>query len=141
VSANLEFVRGLYENEDLFELGKRGDAPIELVYTPDAVVDIGAFEAPGLQATYSGLAEVRRFWADWFGAWESIRWRAEFHEREPWVLADVFEFVATGAASGIEVEMPNAQTFLFRDGRVERHKLHRDREAAFVEAGIELPPP
>ena len=139
MSANLELVKGIFALEGLFEFLKRGEGLFDQVYTEDALIDVRDFDTPGLDPVYVGHKEIRRFWMDWFGPWNSMTWQADFHEKGEWVLADVYEFRVEGESSGIELEMPHGQTFLFRNGLVDRTRIHPEREFAFVEAGIDPP--
>jgi hypothetical protein len=139
VSTNLDFVRDLFGSKELIELARRGEAPIDAMYTEDAVVDNTNFEVPGLAGMYRGAEEIRRFWMDWYGAWSDLQWKADFYERESVVLADVRELVAVGSKSGVRVEQPHAQTLRFRGNRVDLHVIYPDRAQGFAAAGIVVP--
>jgi hypothetical protein len=139
VSQNLDFIRALYENDQLFALAKGGEAPMEGFYQPDAVLDLRLFPIPGLQPVYRGVEEIRRFWMEWFEPWDEMSWTAEFHERGEDVLA-VVEMSGRGAASEVVAELPrHAQLFRFRAGLVELHRMFPDAVDGFAEAGIEFP--
>jgi hypothetical protein len=129
----------MFDIDGLFEALKRGEGLFDQTYTENALIDVRDFGTPGLDPVYVGRKEIRRFWMEWFGAWDSMRWQANFYERGEWVVADVFEFVVKGESSGIELEMPHGQTFQFKDGLVDRWRMHPERDLAFAEAGIEPP--
>jgi hypothetical protein len=139
VSQNLDLIRALYENDQLFALAKSGEAPMEGFYQPDAVLDLSRFPIPGLQPVYRGVAEIRLFWMEWFEPWDEMSWTAEFHERGEDVVA-VVEMSGQGSGSQAVAALPrHAQRFRFRAGLVELHQMFPDPAEGFAEAGIEFP--
>ena len=139
MSANLEFVRELFGSKELIELARRGEVPVDAMYTDDAVVDNSNFDVPGLAGTHHGTDEIRRFWMEWYGAWSDLRWEANFYEKGNVVLADVHELVVVGSKSGVRLEQPHAQTLRFRGNRVDLQVIYPDRAEGFAAAGIEMP--
>jgi hypothetical protein len=139
VSANLDLIKSAFVADELFQDVKRGEWNLEKIYAEKALIDVRDFDTPGFDPVYVGHDAIRRFWMEWFAPWDSMTWNAEFYERGGWVVADVVDFVVKGEASGIELEMPHAQTYFLRGGLIDRLRIYQSRKFAFLEAGIELP--
>ena len=81
--------------------------------------------------TYRGLPELRSFWDLWLETWAQ-------HHLEPLQLVAIasnkvycrYRQTATGKASGVSVEIENAQVITLRDGKVIRTVVYSDPEEA-----------
>ena len=119
-----------------YELMNRGDiaAAIQLAAS-DFEVDLSDLypDAPILR----GVDEFVR-WSDsgpWGGSTQLEPER--FFDIDAERVLVFVRVTATGAGSGIPVELRNAHELTFRDGLLARLKVHPDRDAALEAAGLE----
>lgn len=111
------------------------DGMTEEFWAANLVMDSTTADLPGA-GVYTGLDEVREFFAGLFSVWE--RW-----EIEPTRIFDagdrvvVFAIVrGRGAASGAAAEMDWAQLLTLQDDKVVRIENYTDRAKALKAAGV-----
>jgi ketosteroid isomerase-like protein len=101
---------------------------VVLFVDPNAFLDAGTFE---------GREAVGKWFADWLTTFEP-GYRFELEQVQD--LGDAVLFVAShqgrGKSSGIEVHGKTGYLYTFRDGKIIRAELYRDREAALAAAGL-----
>jgi ketosteroid isomerase-like protein len=89
------------------------------------------------KTTYRGLPELRSFWDRWLETWAD-------HHLELLQLVAIandkvfcrYRQTATGKASGVSVEVENAQIITFRDSKVIRTVVYSDPGEAASAAGV-----
>jgi ketosteroid isomerase-like protein len=119
------------------EAYNRGDLSFALGRAAD---DIEVYAHPELinSGSYRGRAEFERWMLQWQEAWSEITMEVRGVEQfGDFLLIDIYQR-ATGAASGVPVEMELVQLFEVQDGRIARFHLYPDRErglAALRELG------
>jgi ketosteroid isomerase-like protein len=113
---------------------RRSGEVLPEIYHPDAEW-VAAREDPDA-ATYRGLDAIRGYFVQWVEMFEGIDFRGE-------ELIDagdkVFAWIrvsGTGTASGVPVELEQAQIWTFRDGKVGRVEEYFDRDEALEAAGL-----
>lgn len=130
--ANVDLVRALFE-----AIGRRDTASVLEFYDREVAWDASR-AGPGeafLAGTYHGHDGLRRYFRDWYGAWEDL----EYHLDE---LIDAGEQVisavsnsARGRASGAEVCFTQFAVWTFRDGKIARVQWFGSRDDALAAAG------
>ena len=118
-----------------YELMKRGDiAAARRLATPDVEVDLSDIypDSPVLR----GVDELLR-WADG-GPWSGpVHMEPErFYDVDAERVLVFARVTATGAGSGVPVELRDAHELTFRDELLVRFKVHADRDAALEAAGL-----
>jgi ketosteroid isomerase-like protein len=128
---NVEAVR------DQFAATSAGDFETAMTYYADdvvLVVDENAFLDAG---TFTGRDAVGKWFGNWFGTFER---GYSFEIEETRDLGDAVFFVAThhgrGRSSGVEVRGQTGYVYTFRDGKIVRAELYRDRATALAAAGL-----
>jgi ketosteroid isomerase-like protein len=88
---------------------------------------------PDLSAEYRGHGEATRFWRQMHSPWEVFRIDVEHVEDDADLALAAIRFCATGADSGVEVDMRFGMGIRVRDGlathMVNRRTLEEAREA------------
>ena len=83
------------------------------------------------QGPHVGRDAVRRFTEQFVAAWETVSLRVdELSEQGDGRFVGAAAWVARGAASGADMELPFGAVWTVRDGRVARVELHDDVEHA-----------
>jgi ketosteroid isomerase-like protein len=125
---NVEFVRGVYAEwrHGNFQAGvDRYDSDAVLVQHP-------GFPEAG---TYEGLAGFAAYMHTFLDAWEKVTIEVvELTEVGDSIVAEVAQR-GIGKGSGAATDFGYFQVWTFRDGKVVRLEVIRDREAAFEAAG------
>jgi ketosteroid isomerase-like protein len=126
--ANIEAVSRQYE------LVERTGELLAEIYDPDAEW-MAAREDPDAE-THRGTDAIQAYFTKWVGAFEDVKL-----EPEELVPADdkVFawiRFAGRGAASGVPVELKQAQVWSFSGGKVVRVEEYFDRDEGFAAAGL-----
>jgi ketosteroid isomerase-like protein len=94
---------------------------------------VGAFPE---SATYHGPDEVRRFFAQWSGAFEGFGFAAEeFVDGGDHVVVLLRQW-GRGKATGAAVENRTWQVFTFRDGRIVHCRGYPEKAEALKAAGL-----
>ena len=132
---NVEVVRRVYE-----ATARRDSDAVLALYDPEVEWDVSQDPTmvPMVGAgVYRGQDGLRRFFREWYEAWENIR-------NEPEELIDasddsvvvVVTDRAQGRASGAEVARTHAALWTVRDGKVVRVAWFPTRDAALEAAGL-----
>jgi ketosteroid isomerase-like protein len=105
------------------------------LFDPDLEIDTSGLDMPGF-GVLRGPKAMRDLWTRWIEDWEHYGWiqsnRSEVGEH---VIADV-EVQATGASSGADVVWTQCQVWTFRDGKVVRWSLFKNRAEALKAVGL-----
>jgi SnoaL-like protein len=97
---------------------------------PNIKIDTSDLELPGF-GVLRGVEGLRELWGRWIEGWEHYSWiQSNYTEVGEHVVYDV-EVQATGRSSGVEVIWNHCQAFTFRDGKIIRWSLFKDRAAAY----------
>jgi ketosteroid isomerase-like protein len=128
---NVEIVRRGFEH--FRDTGE----PLEEIYAPDFIWDMGTFrDLVGLGEQYLGVEGMRRFLAEWTEPFEDWEIEVEsFHEVGDKVVA-VCRQTGRSKASGACVEMRLAQVFTVRDGLQRRMEMYADPAEALKAVGL-----
>jgi ketosteroid isomerase-like protein len=125
---NVEFVRAVYAEWERGNFSAGVDR-----YDPDAVLVQGeGFPEAG---SYQGLAGFANYMHIFLDAWEKVTIEAEeLIDAGDSVVAAVLQ-TGIGKGSGASTELRFFQVWTFREGKVIRLEVIRDRDAAFEAAG------
>jgi ketosteroid isomerase-like protein len=89
----------------------------------------------GMEPGVYRLDETRKFWGEFFGAWESSRWEAEeFIEAGPFMVTPITLYLR--GRDGVEVQTSGAWVWTFRDGKVASAAFYQERQEALEAAGL-----
>src|SRR5919109_2731738 len=105
---------------------RRTGGVLEEIYDPNAAW-MAAREDPDAQ-THRGLNAIRGYFSEWVAMFQDIELQTEeLIEAEEKVFAWV-RFSGVGEASGVPVEMEQAQVWTFREGKVVRVEEYFNRQ-------------
>jgi ketosteroid isomerase-like protein len=105
------------------------------IYDPDFEIDASRVDMPGF-GVFHGLEGMRELWRLWIEEWKRYSWtQSNWSEVGDHVIADV-RIRATGKSSGADVVWDHCQVWTFRDGRVVRWLLAKDRAEALQALGL-----
>jgi ketosteroid isomerase-like protein len=134
--ANVEVVRRVHEAAT-----RRDVETVLALYDPDVELDASRVQIVG-QNTYRGHDGLRRFFAEWHEAWESIDYSFEELVDAGEQVVSVVTRRARGRASGADVQWPLALVWTLRDGKVTRLAWFPSRADALKAVGLpESQPP
>jgi ketosteroid isomerase-like protein len=98
-------------------------------YDPSVEIDTSGLDMPGFGVLH-GLEGLRDLWRRWIEGWEHYSFtHSNYADMGEHVVYDV-EIHATGKSSGADVIWSHCQTLTFRDGKIVRWSLFRDRASA-----------
>jgi ketosteroid isomerase-like protein len=104
---------------------------------PEVEWDVTAAPMPGLGEVYRGREGVARFWREWLGAWETLRFDYELIDAGDRVVQLVLDQRMRGRSTGIEVSADNyANVATFRNGLMVHYKLYMSHEEALEAVGL-----
>jgi ketosteroid isomerase-like protein len=128
---NVEIVKAAYG------AWNRGDIDAVLDHMhPDLEWEENPDVYPGLDRMYRGRSGFSKRVRDAFDVWEWARVEGqEFIDAGDEVVV-CLRLVGKGRGSGVEVEMPIFERFVFRDGKVVHRTLHSSRAEALEAAGL-----
>jgi len=110
------------------EMAKIWDPEIELDASNAAVLD--------LKRLYRGADQVRRFWQEWFSAWETVQYDYELLDAGERVVM-LLDLKMRGRTTGIEMPFGKfAWVSTFKDGMVVYVKLYMSQAEALEAAGL-----
>jgi hypothetical protein len=110
------------------KLAEIWDPEIELDATEVGVLD--------LNDIYRGAEEVRRFWQNWFSAWETVQFEYELVDAGEQVVL-LLNLRMQGRSTGIEMPFGKiAWLSTFRDGLIAQTKLYMSQSEALGAAGL-----
>ena len=105
------------------------------LHDADLEIDMSGLDMPGF-GVHRGPEAMRETWTRWIEAWEHYYWtQSKWSEVGEHVIADV-EVRATGTSSGAEVIWNQCQVWTFRDGKVIRWHILKDRAEALKAVGL-----
>ena len=117
-----EFAAGTSPEKAIPKMAEIWDPQVELDATEGAVLD--------LDRVYRGSDSVRRFWQEWFSAWETLIFDYELVDAGERVVM-LLDMTMRGRSTGIEVPFGKfAWVSTFRDGLVVRVKLYMSQSEA-----------
>jgi ketosteroid isomerase-like protein len=121
----------------LFEGYRRGDTTIGLkldVFDPDIEF---SFDWGVDHVSVKGIAAMSRAWVDQLRSWEEYR-TGEFDELidDGDHVVAAYKLHARGKRSQVEVEMPVACAYTFRDGKIVRIALTETLQQALEAVGL-----
>jgi hypothetical protein len=86
--------------------------------------------------TSTRFSEARRFWEEWFSAWETVRFDYELIDAGQRVVMLV-DVQMRGRSTGIEMPLEEfAWVCTFRDGLIVHAKLYMSQAKALEAAGL-----
>jgi uncharacterized protein len=92
-------------------------------------------------ASFHGRDEIRRFWDEFFGVWDSSEMQlVELETHGDQVLLRV-HFESHGQASGVPIVLDYFAVYAFRDGLIARIENYSTREEALRAVGTDQPAP
>lgn len=98
---------------------------------PDVEIDMSGADIPDI-GMLRGLKGMRELWSRWIEDWEHYSWMvSDWGEIGDHVIFDA-EIHATGRSSGVEVTWKQCQVWTFRNGKVIRYRIFKDRAAAMA---------
>jgi len=106
------------------------------IWNPEIELDASETEVPGLGGVYRGTDAVRRFWREWFSAWQTLRFEYELVDAGERVVM-LLDLRMRGRSTGIEVPFGKiAWVSTFRDGLIVHVKLYMSQSEALEAAGL-----
>ena len=96
---------------------------------------IGGFDGV-IGEGFEGEEGARRFYEDWFAAFETMHVAVESSLEAGERLVILHKLVGTGKGSGVPVELLGAAIYSFEDGRISRAAFYYDRDEALEAAGL-----
>ena len=106
------------------------------IWDPRVELDATDANALDLNRVYRGPDEVRRFWQEWFSAWETLSFDYELLDAGERVVMLV-DMQMRGRSTGIEVPFGKfAWVSTFRDGLVVHTKLYMSQSQALEASGL-----
>jgi ketosteroid isomerase-like protein len=127
-----ENVEKLRREWDIWMMGNLADLSLldaDVVYE-DTMVPDHALES------YLGHEGVRKAWARWTDAWETVDTDLEWTRDAGEKVVSCHRARLRGKASGIETELRYAYVWTFREGKITYFKSYRDPAEALEAAGL-----
>lgn len=101
------------------------------LFDPDVEIDASAMDLPGF-GVYRGPEAMVEFWLHWLEEWEDYSWTfTGWSEQGDHVIVET-QSRGTGRSSGALVVWDHCTIYTFRDGKVIRWTLFRDRASAMA---------
>ena len=131
--ANLEGLRtalaaGTSPDDTISRLAEIWDPEIELDATEAPVLDVNR--------VHCGADAVRRFWQEWFAAWETIQFDYELVDAAERVVM-LTDLHMRGRSTGIEVPFGEfAWVSTFKDGLIVHIRLYMSQSEALEATGL-----
>jgi len=101
------------------------------LFHPDVEIDTSRVDMPGF-GVFRGFEGILKLFGLWIEEWDHYSWtHSNFSDAGDHVILDA-EIHATGTSSGVEVVWNLSQTFTFREGKVIRWCVFRDRASALA---------
>jgi hypothetical protein len=104
----------------------------------DPEIELDASEAPVLDVSgvYRGRDAVKRFWREWFTAWETMRFEYELVDAGNRVVM-LFDPRMRGRSTGIDVPFGKvAWVFTYRGGLLVHQKFYMGQSEALEAVGL-----
>ena len=101
------------------------------LFDPDVEIDTSRVEMPGF-GVFHGFDGIRDLFGRWIEEWDHYSWtHNNFSDAGDHIILDA-KIHATGTSSGVEVVWNLSQTFTFREGKVIRWCVFKDRASAMA---------
>jgi hypothetical protein len=107
------------------------------VWDPEIELDVSEAPALDLSGTRRGIEAVRRWWREWFAAWETFHLEYELVDAGGDCVVMLLDLRMRGRSSGIEVPLgKHARVTTFKDGLMVYSKLYMSQSEALEAAGL-----
>ena len=129
--ANIDLVRQVFDSVN------RGDVDGALGAASDGFEMDWSNSVGPAKGVYRGKEEVRRVWASYMDAFDSLEWNPE-----EFIAVDDFRLIvvnhnrARGRGSGAEVDAVGAQLWTLRGGKAQSVRLYQSKAEALEAAGL-----
>ena len=134
---DLATLRDTIEGSDADEV-RSGIAEVDRLVAESLADDVVIeFHGAGLPegSRYAGREEYLRFWRDWLAAFEVYAIEhGDYEQVDDNVVVSVTHR-GRGRGSGLDFELPQAQRWVFRDGRAAEIHVYETRADAMADAG------
>ena len=108
-----------------------GVGPWMNLFHPDVEIDTSRVDMPGF-GVFRGFGGLVKLFGLWIEEWDHYSWtHSNLSDAGDHVILDA-EIHATGTSSGVEVVWNLSQTSTFRDGKVVRWCVFKDRASALA---------
>lgn len=106
------------------------------IWDPEVEVDATDAHALDIKGVYRGAHAARRFWEEWFSAWETLRFEYELVDAGDRVVMLV-DMQMRGRSTGIEIPFGKfAWVGTFRAGLIVHAQLYMSQSAALQATGL-----
>jgi ketosteroid isomerase-like protein len=106
------------------------------LWHPDVEYDMSESPALDIGGVYRGIAACRRFWQEWFSAWETLRFEYRLVDAGDRVVV-LLDSRLRGRSTGIELLWgKHAFITTFRDGLMVHARLYTDQSDALKAVGL-----
>jgi hypothetical protein len=106
------------------------------IWDPEIELDVSEAPALDLVGVHRGIEAVRRWWVEWFTAWETLHFEYELVDADDRVVM-LLDLRMRGRSSGIDMPLgKHAWVATFRDGLMVHSKLYMDQTKALEAAGL-----
>jgi|GEM_PF-5492248 len=103
---------------------------------PDIELEVPEAVVPEMRGVFRGKDAVRRWWAEWLGAWETVEFEYELLDAGDRIVVLIDQRMR-GRATGIEVSRGNyAQVGTYREGLLVHWRFYDDQSAALRATGL-----
>jgi SnoaL-like protein len=139
---NVEVFRGALEHlisgkGEFDSEGLLTKLPDEELFDPHIEWDASEVPVLDIAGVYRGVEGVRRYWRDWFAAWEILHFDYEVVDAGDRVVALFNNQRMRGRSTGIEVPVPKYATVsTIQDGLLVHWKLYMSQSAALEAVGL-----
>jgi SnoaL-like domain len=139
---NVELVRrsieDLISGEGEFDTeGMLAKMPDEDLLDPQVEWDASEVPVLDIAGVYRGIEDVRRYWRQWFAAWQILHFDYRLVDAGDRVVALFDHQRMQGRSTGIEVPVPEYATVsTFRNGLVVHWKLYMSQSEALEAVGL-----
>jgi ketosteroid isomerase-like protein len=111
--------------------------PDEEFLAPDVEWDASEVPVLDISGVYRGVEAVRRYWREWFAAWEILHYEFRLLDAGDRVVALFDNQRMRGRSTGIEVPVLRyAVVMTIRDGLLVHWKLYMDQSEALEAVGL-----
>ena len=129
---NVEVVRRIFEAGN-----KRDSATALALYDPALVFDVSRLEGADFEeGVFHGHDGLRRWFREWFAAWETVSNDLEQLIDAGDSVVSVTTQRSRGRASGVEVELKQYAVWTIEGGKVTRVTWFQTRDEALGAAGL-----
>lgn len=103
---------------------------------PDIELEVPEAVVPEMKGVFHGKDAVRRWWAEWLGAWEAVKLEYELLDAGDRIVALIDQRMR-GRSTGIEVSRGRyAQVGTYRDGLLVHWRFYDNQSEALRATGL-----